>query len=154
MGCLTEGAPAPKLRHAPADIHRINSGTFLPQANPTDCKLRNKALEQNISRESVSKTHNFCYCNDTCCVFLIYGTRLSGIQSPVALNPQTNGPSCNKSHNFGLVFNGKMQLNKRQNAGAFVIFIEPEVQEANSFVHGASANSVINYRATILNHLL
>ena len=89
-----------------------------------------------ISQESVSKIDKFCCCNGTGCVFLICDTKRSGIQPFVTLDAETNGLSCNKSHNFGFVFNGTMQLNERQNPGVFVIFIEPEARGTNSFVDG------------------
>ena len=47
---------------------------------------------------------------------------------------KTNGPLCNKFHNFGFVFNRKMQWKEEQKRGMFVIYILLETQEANSFV--------------------
>ena len=41
---------------------------------------------------------------------------------------KTNGPPWNKYHNFGFDFNENMQLNGRQNAVVFVIFIEQEAR--------------------------
>ena len=59
-----------------------------------------------------------------------------GLNLPSLRAYKTKGPSRNKYHNFGLVFNTKMQLNERQNAIGFVISIEQEAPEANSFVDG------------------
>ena len=54
---------------------------------------------------------------------------------------ETNGPSCNKSHNFGFVFNGKMQLT----ISSFLLAHKLEKQIL--LLTATLGNGVINFRA-------
>ena len=55
-------------------------------------KVARNEVEQNTSRETVSKTDKFYYCNGTSCIFLIYGTRWSDIQPFVTMDIHNKQP--------------------------------------------------------------
>ena len=66
---------------------------------------------------------------------------------------ETNGPSCNESHNFGFVFNEKM--NEKQNAEASLFLLNHKLEKQIPLLTmTAESGDVINFLVVILILLL